>query len=67
MFTLFLQDVTIIKFYSYQAGIYMLKVSNEALEYVAKSVKVNNKAIKTSERRDSCRSGVFAVNFEQIS
>lgn len=38
MFTLILQDVTIIKFYSYQAGIYMLKVSNEALEYVAKSV-----------------------------
>lgn len=38
MFTLFLQDVTIIKFYYYQAGIYMLKVSNEALEYVAKSV-----------------------------
>ena len=29
--------------------------------------KVNNKAIKTSERRDSCRSGAFAVNFEQIS
>ena len=49
----------------YPAGICMLKVNNKNTRTTRE---VSSKlTVKTSERRQWCRSGVFTVNFEHIS
>ena len=40
---------------------------NSTIETLQKGVKYSKLTIKTSERRQWCRSGVFIFNFEQIS
>ena len=50
---------------SHLAGIYWLKINNRNTG--ATCEKCSELIIKTLERRQWCRSGVFIVNFEPIS